>query len=228
MLWPPQYIIRKHKLAKRIKLRMSKCHGLEITVPPRFNIKNIPGVLEEHKAWIIKHFSITPPPEIVLPETISLSAMNQAWKVLYVDVPTTRFEIIERPNQELILIGKTKNQVACQKELMIWARNQANKYLSSELLTLSKLTQLHFTNITIRDQKTRWGSCTSNKTISLNYKLIFLPPRLMQHVIIHELCHTKYLNHSTKFWQLVAMYDKDWEIHRRELRRADQYIPSWI
>jgi predicted metal-dependent hydrolase len=203
-------------------------HGLEITVPTRFNAREIPAIIEEHKTWILKHLSLIPKIEkITLPDAISFAAINQTWKVFYIESRFTS-EFIERPNQELVLMGDIKNQSACQKKLLGWVREQAKFFLFSELQTLSEQTQLSFSKFTLRDQKTRWGSCTSEKSINLNYKLIFLPQRLMRHVIIHELCHTKYLNHAPKFWQLVAQHDQYWETHKSELRCADQYLPTWI
>lgn len=226
--WPPHYTIRKHRLAKHVKLRATHRDGLEITIPLRFNVKEIPNILEEHKTWITKHLSqFKVQPIKALPDSITLNAINETWKIFYIECPS-KLEMILRPNNEIALVGKIQNHNSCKDKLITWIQNQAKAYLFFQLTALSLHTQLDFENFTIRDQKTRWGSCTSKKTISLNYKLIFLPHRLLQYVIIHELCHTKHLNHSRQFWNEVAMYDADWRIHRNELRYADQYIPDWI
>jgi len=226
--WPPQYKIKKHRQARHVKLRMSNHHGLEITVPSRFNVKEIPGILEEHKAWIIKQ--LTQKRSVVadeLPTQITFQGMNESWKIYY-EQCQTKLEMIERPGKEIILIGNIQDKNDCRDKLLKWVKAQANKQLTYWLSYFSQLTQLSYHRLVVRDQQTLWGSCTFNKSISLNYKLIFLPKPLMDYVMIHELCHTKHMNHSPAFWNLVAKYDPEWKKHRSELRRANQFIPEWV
>jgi predicted metal-dependent hydrolase len=226
--WPPLYKIRKHRLAKYVKLRASTERGLEITVPIRFNPKEIPLILEENKNWILKQLSKLQIKKIdTLPEHIALHAINQTWRVYYVECDS-KFEMIARPNQEIVLVGHLHDKQFCQDKLIHWVKNVAKEYLSSQIELLSRQTELDFNSLTIRDQHTLWGSCTAKKSISLNYKLIFMPHRLLQYVIIHELCHTQHLNHSERFWNQVAMYDPAWRAHRHELRHANHYIPNWV
>ncbi len=74
-------------------------------------------------------------------------------------------------------------------------------------------------SVTIRNQKTRWGSCSRKKTLSFNYKIIFLPPHLADYIIVHELCHLAEFNHSPKFWRLVAQTIPDYAARKKELRK---------
>lgn len=228
MTWPPPFTVKKHRLAKGVKLRVTESRGLEITAPARFSIKQIPSILEENKAWIIKHLSRLPVKQpAVLPDTIHLAAINEYWKVDYVACDA-RFEMIERPNQEVVLIGKVHDKELCKRNLIAWIKDRAKQYLLLQLEIISRETGLVYSGGRVRDQTTLWGSCTINKSISLNYKLIFLPHYLMRHVMIHELAHTIHLNHSEKFWNLVADFDSEWRTHKQELRHADKYMPSWI
>lgn len=87
---------------------------------------------------------------------------------------------------------------------------------------------LPFSNFSIREQSTRWGSCSVEKNISLNQQLMFLPYELVRYVIIHELCHTKELNHSKRFWHLVEKHDPNWQAHRKALRLAQSELPKWL
>jgi predicted metal-dependent hydrolase len=226
--WPPQYKLKKHRRARNVKLRASKPHGLQITVPYRFNVDEIPAILEKNKTWIIKQLLLLQSRHSdVLPDQIILNAISEVWTVKYIACDA-KLELIQRPAHEIVLVGRIKDKVLCKTLLIEWLKNKSNMVLISHLENLSHRMQLHYSRVTIRDQQTLWGSCTAATSISLNYKLLFLPKELVTHVMIHELCHTQYLNHSSRFWGLVAQHDPAWREMRRKLRRADQLIPLWI
>jgi predicted metal-dependent hydrolase len=77
---------------------------------------------------------------------------------------------------------------------------------------------LSWNKISIRDQKTRWGSCSKKKNLNFHYKLALVPASLADYVVVHELCHLKEFNHSKKFWELVALAIPDHQARRKELR----------
>lgn len=105
-------------------------------------------------------------------------------------------------------IKKTQDKIS--KKIIItnnhYCRSDAKKILVRRLNEISNDTGLSYNKVSIRNQKTRWGSCSSLNNISLNIKLIALPPRLMDYVIFHELVHTVERNHSKKFWNLLNNY----------------------
>lgn len=78
---------------------------------------------------------------------------------------------------------------------------------------------LPFSKISIRNQKTRWGSCSKKGNLSFNYKILFLPAEARDYVIVHEICHLQEFNHSKQFWALVAKAVPDYAAIRRDLRK---------
>jgi predicted metal-dependent hydrolase len=77
-----------------------------------------------------------------------------------------------------------------------------------------------FNKISIRNQKTRWGSCSRNGNLNFNYKLFSLPEKLADYIIVHELCHLKEFNHSAKFWSLVESFLPDYAESRKALKKG--------
>ena len=76
-----------------------------------------------------------------------------------------------------------------------------------------------FNKIFIRNQKTRWGSCSQKRNLNFNYRIIYLPQHIIDYIIVHELCHLKEFNHSRRFWNLVALQIPNYLEIRRELRK---------
>jgi predicted metal-dependent hydrolase len=231
--WPPLYTLKKHPRARHVKLKATVKYGLELVVPKRFNQKEIPLILEHNKAWIIKHLAKINEQaklfaNIDMPAQINLLAFDQSWKVDYIGTESGKLRLMTRPQQELVLFGNVHDKELCKKLLSNWAKTQARKLLSQRIDELSLLCSLPFNNLTIRNQRSRWGSCSVEKNINLSFKLVFLPGELMDYIIIHELCHTVQLNHSAKFWRLVASFDAAWKEHCKASRKAEAFIPPWI
>jgi hypothetical protein len=79
--------------------------------------------------------------------------------------------------------------------------------------------QLPLHKIFIKNHKARWGSCSERGNLNFNYRIVFLPPHLQTYVVVHELCHLMYFNHSPAFWALVAETLPNYKVYRREIRR---------
>jgi len=84
----------------------------------------------------------------------------------------------------------------------------------------NKLYKLSFNKINIKNQKTRWGSCSRKRNLNFNYKIALLPSRLSDYIIVHELCHLREFNHSKKFWELVARAVPDYWKIRDDLKQG--------
>ncbi len=101
---------------------------------------------------------------------------------------------------------------------LAFLKRHAKKYLIERTNYFAKKYEFRICKIGIRGQKTRWGSCTSSEKLSFNFKLLRFRKEVIDYVIIHELCHTREMNHSKKFWKLVETYCPDYKLLRKELK----------
>lgn len=97
-------------------------------------------------------------------------------------------------------------------------RNLARKVFASRVAFYHPITGGNYTSITVRNQKTRWGSCSSNGTLSFNYRLLFAPPKVLDYVVVHELCHLTHMNHSKDFWNMVASVMPEYKEYKNWLK----------
>jgi predicted metal-dependent hydrolase len=97
-------------------------------------------------------------------------------------------------------------------------KEQARILVHQKIEEINSFYNFKFNRIFIKDQKTRWGSCSSRKNLNFNYKIIFLPNELLEYVITHELCHLKEMNHGKKFWELIEQTNPEYKTHHEKLR----------
>lgn len=236
-IFNPLYTVRYSNKAKYLQLRMS-ARGLEVIAP--INLQEVQGqeiikhFLEQKQDWIQKQWQQTYNLETIdatvvkpqLPHSIYLEGINQKWEVIYLSSKDPKLKLFTNPAYQLTLIGNTRNEISCLQKLRQWLQKIAQHHLSIHLNQLSKETDLSFNKVNIRNNTTRWGSCSNQKNISLCCKLLFLPPPLMRHILLHELCHTKMMNHGKKFWQLLNKFDEEMGKHLEALKRVQ--IPVWV
>ncbi len=96
---------------------------------------------------------------------------------------------------------------------------QARKLVLEKINKINQLYNFSYNKIFIRNQKTRWGSCSRMKNLNFNYKIIFLPEHLSEYIVAHELCHLQEFNHSRNFWNLLSQSVPDYKLRIKELKK---------
>lgn len=99
-------------------------------------------------------------------------------------------------------------------------REQARRFVMEKVEKINKIYNFSFKKISIRNQKSRWGSCSKKRNLNFNYKIIFLPEKLAEYIVAHELCHLKEFNHSRNFWNLLSTAVPEYGECRKALRRG--------
>lgn len=98
-------------------------------------------------------------------------------------------------------------------------KEQARDCAYERVERYNRLYKFQYNKIAIRNQKTRWGSCSSQKNLNFNYRIVKLPLKMADYIIVHEMCHLKELNHSQNFWNLVAFTIPDYKDIRKQFRK---------
>lgn len=217
--------IRKNKLARSVKLSVGVDGSLRASIPyysPEFAVRRlVNGSRDEIRKMLATH-----------------NAKNS-----YQDgdlIGKTHTLFLRKFSGEEIKISNEGNQILVQipqelafenplvqseirKTVSKILRKQARAYLPRRIDFLAEKYGFSFEKLRFSHTGTRWGSCSSSGTISLNIALMNLPHHLIDYVIIHELCHTRQMNHSSKFWQEVEKYCPDYKKYVQEIK---QFSPS--
>lgn len=217
--------IRKNKLARSVKLSVGVDGSLRASIPyysPEFAVRRlVNGNRDEIRKMLATH-----------------NAKNS-----YQDgdlIGKTHTLFLRKFSGEEIKISNEGNQILVQipqelafenplvqseirKTVSKILRKQAKAYLPRRIDFLAEKYGFSFEKLRFSHTGTRWGSCSSSGTISLNIALMNLPHHLIDYVIIHELCHTRQMNHSSKFWQEVEKYCPDYKKYIQEIK---QFSPS--
>jgi predicted metal-dependent hydrolase len=223
--------VRESARAKRMSIHVSPHVGVEVVVPRATSAARVARFVEEHRGWIERtrrSLADTPCPafDLALPERIELAAIDGAWDVVLEAAPTRGVQVHEQPGQ-LRVRGPVHDEDACRRGLQSWLAGKGRTYLVPWLTRLASHYGFTWRRVQIRGQKTRWGSCSSRGTISLNYSLLFLSPPLVRYLMLHELTHTRVMAHDERFWSLLTAMEPRARSLDGQMNDAWREIPGW-
>ncbi len=230
------YRIRRSARAKRVRLQLSARDGLTVVVPLNYNPRGIPAIVEKMGAWIETHrrrladtaAAGHPVAVPALPETIELAALGESWSVDYQPAKTRTVGVSDDQPGRIVVYGAVHDRDACRNVLKLWLQRRTREELVPQLARLAGENGFTFGEVIIRGQKTRWASCSSRGTISLSFKLLFLDRDAVRCVLLHELCHTVLMNHSSRFWALLAGFEPGYKAINKRMREGWKRVPAWV
>ncbi len=139
-------------------------------------------------------------------------------------IPQILIERFMREKEDWII--EKIRKMAQYKDTRVGAKEEYKKYkevalkiAEERLKYFNQFYNFRWNRITIRNQKTRWGSCSKRGNLSFNYKIALLESKAVDYIVVHELCHLKEFNHSTRFWNLVAQTVPEYLSIRKDLRK---------
>jgi predicted metal-dependent hydrolase len=223
-----EFRVRHSKRARRLSIHVSEHRGVEVVVPPRTRPRDVQRFVESHRDWIAKarrHFDLDGQPA-VLPDSVTLAFSAATYRVEY-RCRTARRGWREE-GETLCLAAARADFDAGRTALRDWLGAQGRRQLVPALAARAAQMGMEYRRAQVRGQRTRWGSYSSTGTLSLNYCLLFVPPELADYLFIHELCHTRHMNHSARYWQLVERFAPDYRLLERRLNEARRDLPRWL
>jgi predicted metal-dependent hydrolase len=235
------YSIRRSERARRARILVDG-DGVEVVVPRRFPLREVEPFVEEKRAWIERTLQRLRETEAELPgarlehggwvpylgERLALDVrvelgrqrehVSRRGEVLRVALPAGP----EPPGGQLALLGAREPRPAdgaLREALERWYRRRAREEVAPRLDAACARAGTSYSRLQIRGQRTRWASCSSNGSMSFNWRLLLAPPEILDYVVEHEVAHLELLDHSPRFWGLLASRCPDWREREAWLRR---------
>ena len=214
--------VQKRRGSKNVRIKVGVDGRLVATAPPYTPLLFIKQVVNSSRAQLREltahpalqsHYSDS--------QAIGKSHTLAVVPTSMVREPTTKIEratlIVYLPPGTSLESADVQQRV--RETVITILRKEAKAQLPSRLSSLAAQHGFRYSKLRFSHASGRWGSCTSEGTISLNIALMKLPDELIDYVLIHELCHTRHMNHSAAFWQEVERYDPHFRLHKRQIKR---------
>ena len=205
------YRVRLSRKARYLRLQINPATGLEVIIPRGYRLEDAEKFVLKKKEWILKHLESFP-----AYEEFTYLGKKIAVKQRY-DLFITKHKITLNKDN-LVIESPAGSSQDINFIFNAWLKHHAKTHLPGRAKYLAQKYGFVFKRLSIRSQRTRWGSCSASGNISLNYRLMKYRKELIDYVIIHELCHLKELNHSKKFWELVESLVPDYKSLKKELK----------
>jgi len=222
-------LITRTKRKKTISI-LIKDGNVEVKAPFNLMQKEIDSFILKKEKWIKnkilfqKSIKKLPKKKFINGEVFKLLGKDL---ILKININNTKKTYIKNDYICLDLKNNTKNnKEKIKKELELFFRSFSERILKEKTLIESKKMNLKVKEIKVRSYKNRWGSCSSNGNISYNWKLIMAPERIINYVIIHELCHLIHFNHSRDYWREVRKKLPNYK-ENKEWLKSNQYLFDW-
>jgi predicted metal-dependent hydrolase len=218
----PAHTVRLSERARRVRVQVGPA-GVVLVVPRRVSLERAQAFLVSQGDWIQRQLARQqaasalraarrPPP----------GAFRWRGEVLaptVVEDPDLRFcaRVSLHEGRPRVQVPPGRADLA-PRVLWAWLQDQARSTLAARVAARAPAMGVRPARIQLRDQRSRWGSCSRRGTLSFNWRIILAPPEVLDYLVVHELAHLAEHNHGPRFWALVAQHDPDFQAHQRWLR----------
>jgi predicted metal-dependent hydrolase len=221
--------VRVSARARRLSIRVYPDARVEVVVPPRVRPREVERFVAAHREWIDNKREVAlrrrPPPQVFPPEAIELPFTGE---VLRVHRAGGQGPLRLSETGQMLRITGTATSTRLRPAMRAWLLRAARARLAPRVAAIAQAMGVAYSQVSIRRQRSRWGSCSARGTISLNCCLLFQRPEVVDYLIVHELTHVKHMNHSARFWQAVERHCAGWRPLDAELVQGFRHVPRWV
>ena len=209
--------------------------GLRITAPRWVTIAAIESAIHEKQHWILRKLSERHErtlrqrePVVIWGDGTKLAYLGNEIVVRVLNVPNTGVYFDSETNELHVHLSEENSEQQLKDLIRQWLQQQAKREFNERLPGYAAKLNVRYHSVSLSTATTRWGSCTSQGKIRLNWRLIHFSPLIIDYVIAHELAHLKEMNHSPRFWATVESIFPDFDIARRQLKQhATTDLPNF-
>ena len=214
--------------ARKVWLKMRSCQGIEVVLPYRVSVREVPSILERHRDWLLERLDELKgrgeaPGQNPLPDEIRLDFLDRGFPVRYEEGPRAGLHAADDGLHVVLPSGRVGDVAAL---LQMWLVSLGKKHLIPFCRELAARHDVAIGGVQVRNQAGRWGSCSARFMVSLNAKLLFLSPPLVRNVVLHELCHVLHRNHGPDFKAALRGLDSLTDVHESRMREAWGNLPA--
>jgi predicted metal-dependent hydrolase len=208
------YSIRRSERARRVRVTVDADRGVTVVLPRLADTRHAAAAVDELAPWINRRLLELDRHKATLAARGTTLPYLDRTLTLRPEPTRTRAHL----RGETLLVPAAPAQRA--RAVESWYRRMARVEFERRAQAACTAANLHYTRLTVRGQKTRWGSCTREGALSFNWRLLLAPETVLDYVVWHEVCHLAVMDHSPKFWGLVAKHCPDHKQHAAWLRRS--------
>lgn len=211
-MFQPDEIIRSNR--KTISVCITPLGKITVRAPLRCNEERIFAFLREKESWLAKHLQKTIGAGTRIPtENLDGFAFLLLGKMHTVSLVDGNKVGYDSENLRVFV-----PRVKARERLVKWLKENAKRILSEVTAKTASQMQTTVKSVSVTSAKSRWGSCTADNAVRYSFRLIYAPKEVVRYVVVHELAHTRYKNHSPLFWKEVERYEPRYRERRKWLK----------
>ncbi len=216
-----QYTL-KRRMRKSILIRVTPECKVEVLAPKRVSNSFIEGFLQSKTSWIKKSLDAKR-------AVLEKRAAYQLDSLMFLG---KNYPVKPYSGQELIFDGSAfclpHAEQDCQRQMIQrWYRAQGIDILKKRVAYWAEIMHLQYQSVKLTDARRRWGSCSGKNNLNFSWRLLFASGKDIDSVVIHELAHTVFHDHSENFWKIVYAYCPDYDVSRRQLKELSEMLVIW-